>query len=57
MYTNTPDQADEVALIRYSKQSNFRRDMIKGSTQSQRRKIVIFRFFFWTEQQRTVFFI
>nr|YP_009570163.1 hypothetical protein RF1 [Nepenthes mirabilis]QBC68524.1 hypothetical protein RF1 [Nepenthes mirabilis]QBC68609.1 hypothetical protein RF1 [Nepenthes mirabilis]QBC68696.1 hypothetical protein RF1 [Nepenthes mirabilis] len=38
---NNPDQADEVALIRYSQQSDFRRDIIKGSMRVQRRKIVI----------------
>nr|QHB75081.1 putative RF1 protein [Brunellia antioquensis] len=37
--TNT-DQADEVALIRYSQQSDFRRDIIKGSMRAQRRKII-----------------
>nr|UGV23456.1 hypothetical protein RF1 [Sloanea dasycarpa] len=37
--TNT-DQADEVALIRYSQQSDFRRDVIKGSMRAQRRKTV-----------------
>nr|YP_010387162.1 hypothetical protein RF1 [Crinodendron patagua]UPO67193.1 hypothetical protein RF1 [Crinodendron patagua] len=38
--TNT-DQADEVALIRYSQQSDFRRDVIKGSMRAQRRKTVV----------------
>nr|YP_010885432.1 Ycf1 protein [Xanthostemon chrysanthus]QXJ41004.1 Ycf1 protein [Xanthostemon chrysanthus] len=38
--TNNPDQADEVALIRYSQQSDFRRDIIKGSMRAQRRKTV-----------------
>nr|YP_008994344.1 hypothetical chloroplast RF19 [Melianthus villosus]AGS13063.1 hypothetical chloroplast RF19 [Melianthus villosus] len=38
--TNNIDQADEVALIRYSQQSDFRRDIIKGSIRAQRRKIV-----------------
>nr|YP_010387076.1 hypothetical protein RF1 [Aristotelia fruticosa]UPO67107.1 hypothetical protein RF1 [Aristotelia fruticosa] len=37
--TNT-DQVDEVALIRYSQQSDFRRDVIKGSMRAQRRKTV-----------------
>nr|YP_010516472.1 hypothetical chloroplast RF1 [Meehania henryi]UXL88649.1 hypothetical chloroplast RF1 [Meehania henryi] len=41
MDTNMPDQLDEVALIRYSQQSDFRRDIIKGSMRAQRRKIVI----------------
>nr|YP_009699358.1 Ycf1 [Alangium chinense]QEJ87211.1 Ycf1 [Alangium chinense] len=39
--TNDPDQIDEVALIRYSQQSDFRRDIIKGSMRAQRRKTVI----------------
>nr|YP_009570753.1 hypothetical protein RF1 [Frankenia pulverulenta]QBC67676.1 hypothetical protein RF1 [Frankenia pulverulenta] len=39
--TESSDQADEVALIRYSQQSDFRRDIIKGSMRVQRRKIVI----------------
>nr|YP_010928843.1 Ycf1 protein [Tetrataxis salicifolia]WKK47806.1 Ycf1 protein [Tetrataxis salicifolia] len=38
--TDNPDQADEVALIRYSQQSDFRRDIIKGSMRAQRRKTV-----------------
>nr|WPW47831.1 hypothetical chloroplast RF19 [Fagus crenata]WPW47913.1 hypothetical chloroplast RF19 [Fagus crenata]WPW48159.1 hypothetical chloroplast RF19 [Fagus crenata] len=49
-YTNTkdtdnPDKADEVALIRYSQQSDFRRDIIKGSIRAQRRKTVIWELF------------
>nr|YP_009569082.1 hypothetical protein RF1 [Ancistrocladus tectorius]QBC66339.1 hypothetical protein RF1 [Ancistrocladus tectorius] len=39
--TNNFDQADEVSLIRYSQQSDFRRDIIKGSMRVQRRKIAI----------------
>nr|YP_010723085.1 hypothetical chloroplast RF19 [Nothodoritis zhejiangensis]YP_010925194.1 Ycf1 protein [Phalaenopsis zhejiangensis]QWC54906.1 hypothetical chloroplast RF1 [Nothodoritis zhejiangensis]QXU74721.1 hypothetical chloroplast RF1 [Phalaenopsis zhejiangensis]WDW21090.1 hypothetical chloroplast RF19 [Nothodoritis zhejiangensis]WKD80209.1 Ycf1 protein [Phalaenopsis zhejiangensis] len=35
------DQMDEVALIRYSQQSDFRRNLIKGSMRAQRRKTVI----------------
>ncbi|KAL6310647.1 hypothetical protein AAG906_019318 [Vitis piasezkii] len=35
------EQTNEVALIRYSQQSDFRRDIIKGSMRAQRRKIVI----------------
>nr|YP_009318770.1 Ycf1 [Bertolonia acuminata]APA17802.1 Ycf1 [Bertolonia acuminata] len=35
---NNPDERDEVALIRYSQQSDFRRDIIKGSMRAQRRK-------------------
>nr|YP_010927414.1 Ycf1 protein [Cuphea curiosa]WKK46293.1 Ycf1 protein [Cuphea curiosa] len=34
------NQPDEVALIRYSQQSDFRREIIKGSMRAQRRKIV-----------------
>nr|QZF76528.1 hypothetical chloroplast RF19 [Ehretia dicksonii] len=43
--TNTPDQTDEVALIRYSQQSDFRRGIIKGSMRAQRRKTVIWELF------------
>nr|YP_009419810.1 hypothetical chloroplast RF1 [Pentaphylax euryoides]ASM46489.1 hypothetical chloroplast RF1 [Pentaphylax euryoides] len=43
--TNNPDQTDEVALMRYSQQSDFRRDIIKGSMRAQRRKIVIWELF------------
>nr|UTB65417.1 Ycf1 protein [Fragaria x ananassa] len=43
--TNNTDQPDEVALIRYSQQSDFRRDLIKGSVRAQRRKIVTWKFF------------
>uniref|UniRef100_A0AAU6N9U3 Protein TIC 214 n=1 Tax=Alchemilla orbiculata TaxID=478366 RepID=A0AAU6N9U3_9ROSA len=42
---NNTDQPDEVALIRYSQQSDFRRDLIKGSVRAQRRKIVTWKFF------------
>nr|SFV96144.1 Ycf1 [Cochlearia scotica] len=50
MYTNlkdnqNSDQTDEMALIRYSQQSDFRREIIKGSMRSQRRKTVIWEFF------------
>nr|YP_009366886.1 hypothetical chloroplast RF1 [Hydrastis canadensis]ARJ63110.1 hypothetical chloroplast RF1 [Hydrastis canadensis] len=38
--TSNHDQGDEVALIRYSQQSDFRRDLIKGSMRPQRRKTV-----------------
>ncbi|MEJ3702681.1 hypothetical protein, partial [Pseudomonas aeruginosa] len=38
MDTNMPDQIDEVSLIRYSQQSDFRRGIIKGSMRAQRRK-------------------
>nr|QQQ88249.1 hypothetical protein RF1 [Pouteria caimito] len=36
-----PNQIDEAALIRYSQQSDFRRNIIKGSMRAQRRKTVI----------------
>nr|UGN11175.1 putative chloroplast RF19 [Sclerolaena napiformis] len=45
---NTVDnskQPGEIALIRYSQQSDFRRDIIKGSMRVQRRKIAIWKFF------------
>nr|QKK50452.1 Ycf1.2 [Schouwia purpurea] len=50
IYTNlkdnkNSDQKDEMALIRYSQQSDFRREIIKGSMRSQRRKMVIWEFF------------
>nr|UXE32858.1 hypothetical chloroplast RF1 [Chrysosplenium griffithii var. intermedium] len=49
-YTTTPDTnnsnpTDEVALIHYSQQSDFRRDIIKGSMRAQRRKIAILKLF------------
>nr|YP_010978281.1 hypothetical chloroplast RF1 [Chrysosplenium wrightii]WOC30020.1 hypothetical chloroplast RF1 [Chrysosplenium wrightii] len=43
--TNNSDPTDEVALIHYSQQSDFRRDIIKGSTRAQRRKIAILKLF------------
>ena len=42
---NDPDQTDEVALIRYSQQSDFRRDIIKGSMRAQRRKTITWELF------------
>nr|YP_010477810.1 hypothetical protein RF1 [Polystachya modesta]UVI18187.1 hypothetical protein RF1 [Polystachya modesta] len=39
------DQMEEVALIRYSQQSDFRRNLIKGSMRAQRRKTVIWGLF------------
>nr|YP_009440731.1 hypothetical chloroplast RF19 [Aristolochia contorta]ATI10690.1 hypothetical chloroplast RF19 [Aristolochia contorta]UAU41083.1 Ycf1 [Aristolochia contorta] len=39
------NQAEEVALIRYSQQPDFRRDIIKGSMRAQRRKTTIFEMF------------
>nr|UWT52121.1 Ycf1 protein [Cryptocoryne longicauda] len=46
--TNTfsnSNQAEEVSLIRYSQQSDFRRDLIKGSMRAQRRKTVTWKMF------------
>nr|YP_010163268.1 Ycf1 [Podalyria calyptrata]QRI61060.1 Ycf1 [Podalyria calyptrata] len=54
-YNNTHEDADntenknELALIRYSQQPDFRRDIIKGSIRAQRRKIVA-----WKLCQRSV---
>nr|QBZ77699.1 hypothetical chloroplast RF1 [Plagiorhegma dubium] len=39
------DPSDEVALTRYSQQSDFRRDLIKGSMRVQRRKTVTWKLF------------
>nr|WOC92002.1 hypothetical chloroplast RF19 [Utricularia pubescens] len=39
--SDTSDETNEVALIRYPQQPDFRRDIIKGSIRAQRRKIVI----------------
>nr|YP_010539444.1 Ycf1 protein [Coelogyne chinensis]UYF13575.1 Ycf1 protein [Coelogyne chinensis] len=39
------DQTEEVALTRYSQQSDFRRNLIKGSMRAQRRKTVIWDLF------------
>nr|YP_010935277.1 hypothetical protein RF1 [Lindernia rotundifolia]WKW53382.1 hypothetical protein RF1 [Lindernia rotundifolia] len=43
--TNTDNEPAEVALTRYSQQSDFRRGIIKGSMRAQRRKIVIWELF------------
>nr|QHN57672.1 Ycf1 [Cleisostoma rostratum] len=43
--SNNDDQMEEVALIRYSQQSDFRRNLIKGSMRAQRRKTVIWNLF------------
>nr|YP_009967304.1 Ycf1 [Anthurium huixtlense]QIP53359.1 Ycf1 [Anthurium huixtlense] len=43
--TSDSDQAEEVSLIRYSQQSDFRRDLIKGSMRAQRRKTVTWEIF------------
>nr|YP_010446074.1 Ycf1 protein [Polygonatum franchetii]UTM06952.1 Ycf1 protein [Polygonatum franchetii]UZG65872.1 hypothetical chloroplast RF1 [Polygonatum franchetii] len=42
---STNDEEEEVALIRYSQQSDFRRGIIKGSMRAQRRKTVIWEMF------------
>nr|YP_010129893.1 hypothetical protein Ycf1 [Arisarum simorrhinum]YP_010129905.1 Ycf1 [Arisarum simorrhinum]QKJ80400.1 hypothetical protein Ycf1 [Arisarum simorrhinum]QKJ80412.1 Ycf1 [Arisarum simorrhinum] len=43
--TSDSDQGEEVSLIRYSQQSDFRRDLIKGSMRAQRRKTVTWEMF------------
>nr|BCB14406.1 hypothetical chloroplast RF19 [Elaeagnus multiflora] len=43
--TNNTDQKKEWALVRYSQQSDFRRDIIKGSMRTQRRKTIIWNLF------------
>nr|QGQ49195.1 hypothetical chloroplast RF1 [Eria corneri] len=43
--SNNDDQTEEVSLIRYSQQSDFRRNLIKGSMRAQRRKTVIWDLF------------
>nr|YP_009546793.1 hypothetical chloroplast RF 19 [Anigozanthos flavidus]AYP35533.1 hypothetical chloroplast RF 19 [Anigozanthos flavidus] len=43
--TSNSDPAEEVALIRYSQQSDFRRNIIKGSMRAQRRKTVTLEIF------------
>nr|YP_010958731.1 Ycf1 protein [Euphorbia jolkinii]WNA17721.1 Ycf1 protein [Euphorbia jolkinii]WNA17806.1 Ycf1 protein [Euphorbia jolkinii]WNA17891.1 Ycf1 protein [Euphorbia jolkinii]WNA18146.1 Ycf1 protein [Euphorbia jolkinii]WNA18231.1 Ycf1 protein [Euphorbia jolkinii] len=52
IYTNIKDRRnpdpiyiEQVTFIRYSQQSDFRRDIIKGSMRAQRRKITIFELF------------
>nr|YP_010532607.1 hypothetical protein RF1 [Dictyosperma album]UXX43520.1 hypothetical protein RF1 [Dictyosperma album] len=42
-YTSNSDQMEDVTLIRYFQQSDFRRDIIKGSMRTQRRKTVIWK--------------
>nr|YP_009455467.1 hypothetical protein RF1 [Adenolobus garipensis]AUG83463.1 hypothetical protein RF1 [Adenolobus garipensis] len=47
-YTENPDNTGrkgELALIRYSQKSDFRRDIIKGSIRAQRRKTVTWKLF------------
>ncbi|YP_009871019.1 hypothetical chloroplast RF19 (chloroplast) [Prosopis cineraria] len=43
--TDNSDEKDELALIRYSQQPDFRRDIIKGSRRAQRRKTVNWKIF------------
>nr|YP_010848564.1 hypothetical protein RF1 [Tabernaemontana bovina]WEV93215.1 hypothetical protein RF1 [Tabernaemontana bovina] len=43
--TNPTDPRNEVALLRYSQQADFRRGIIKGSMRAQRRKILIWELF------------
>ncbi|RZC69719.1 hypothetical protein C5167_032850 [Papaver somniferum] len=40
--TNTNDEVEEVFFLRYAQESDFRRDIIKGSMRAQRRKTVFF---------------
>nr|YP_010406947.1 hypothetical chloroplast RF19 [Goodyera biflora]URF19579.1 hypothetical chloroplast RF19 [Goodyera biflora] len=42
---NDDDQTEEISLICYSQQSDFRRNLIKGSMRAQRRKTVIWDLF------------
>nr|WPN87330.1 hypothetical chloroplast RF1 [Flemingia sp.] len=41
----TKNPNNQLALIRYSQQSDFRRDIIKGSIRAQRRKTITWKFF------------
>nr|YP_009247547.1 hypothetical chloroplast RF19 [Tahina spectabilis]AMW65514.1 hypothetical chloroplast RF19 [Tahina spectabilis] len=43
--TSNSDETEEVSLIRYSQQSDFRRNLIKGSMRNQRRKTVTWKMF------------
>nr|YP_010163185.1 hypothetical chloroplast RF19 [Psophocarpus tetragonolobus]QRI60977.1 hypothetical chloroplast RF19 [Psophocarpus tetragonolobus] len=43
--TDNTKKKNDLALIRYSQQSDFRRDIIKGSMRAQRRKTVTWKFF------------
>nr|YP_009561474.1 Ycf1 [Deutzianthus tonkinensis]QAT19563.1 Ycf1 [Deutzianthus tonkinensis] len=62
--TTNSDEIDEVTLIRYSQQSDFRRDIIKGSVRGQRRKTPILELFqanvhspfFWGRIDKSFFF-
>ncbi len=44
-HTNDDDPVEEVYVIRYSQQSDFRRDLIMGSMRAQRRKTIIWKIF------------
>ncbi|RZC45479.1 hypothetical protein C5167_038425 [Papaver somniferum] len=39
--TNTNDEVEEVFILRYAQELDFRRDIIKGSMRAQRRKTVL----------------
>ncbi|WVZ19550.1 hypothetical protein V8G54_006872 [Vigna mungo] len=63
--TENTGKKNELALKRYSQQSDFRRDIIKGSIRAQRRKTVtwkffqkgcICRFFFLDKIEKSLFF-
>nr|YP_009766400.1 hypothetical chloroplast RF19 [Goodia macrocarpa]QIS96852.1 hypothetical chloroplast RF19 [Goodia macrocarpa] len=62
--TDNTDKKTELALIRYSQQPDFRRDIIKGSIRAQRRKIVTSKLFqgsvhsplFLDKMEKTSFF-
>nr|YP_009529754.1 hypothetical protein RF1 [Gironniera subaequalis]AXX77034.1 hypothetical protein RF1 [Gironniera subaequalis] len=43
--TNDNDETNDITLIRYSQQSDFRRDIITGSMRAQRRKTIILKTF------------
>nr|YP_009514294.1 ycf1 protein [Helixanthera parasitica]AXB38541.1 ycf1 protein [Helixanthera parasitica] len=45
IFTDKQTNTEDVALIHYSHQSDFRRDIIKGSRRTQRRKTVIWELF------------
>nr|YP_010513352.1 hypothetical protein Ycf1 [Centrosema coriaceum]UXL84923.1 hypothetical protein Ycf1 [Centrosema coriaceum] len=61
---NIEKKKNELALIRYSQQPDFRRDIIKGSIRAQRRKTVPWKFFqksvhsplFLDKMEKTLFF-
>nr|QWX89978.1 photosystem I assembly protein Ycf1 [Aeginetia indica] len=65
IYDQTNTETEEVSLIHYSKKSDFRRGIIKGSMRSQRRKIVILELvqanthspLFLDRNKKTLFFI